>query len=61
MDLITPIKKNHMMAQLFSLTQQRDGSRGQNLANQHDALEQLEGVLGSMFKLLSDDVEPYIE
>lgn len=50
-----------MMAQLLSLTQQRDGSRGQNLANQHDALEQLEGVLGSMFKLLSDDVEPYIE
>ena len=43
------------------MTQQREGSRGQHLANQHDALEQLDGVLNSMFKVLADDVEPFID
>jgi len=43
------------------MTQQREGSRGQNMANNHDALGQLDGVLTSMFKLLSTDVEPYVQ
>lgn len=31
------------------------------MANNHDALGQLDGVLTSMFKLLSADVEPYVQ
>jgi len=31
------------------------------MANNHDALGQLDGVLTSMFKLLSTDVEPYVQ
>ncbi len=37
-------------------------SRGQALANStDDTVEQLDCVLNSMFKLLSEDVEPFIE
>ncbi len=43
-------------------TQQREMSRGQALANStDDTVEQLDCVLNSMFKLLSEDVEPFIE
>ena len=55
------MKKSHIRAHVLAITQQRSGVRNQNLANQHDALEQLDGVLNSMFELLSDDVEPFIE
>ena len=55
------MKKSHIRAHVLAITQQRSGVRNQNFANQHDALEQLDGVLNSMFELLSDDVEPFIE
>ena len=55
------MKKSHVRAHILAITQQRSGVRNQNFANQHDALEQLDGVLNSMFELLSEDVEPFIE
>ena len=58
----SPVKKQLVKATILSLTQQRDlGRSGKHFAMQHDALEQLDGVLTSMFKLLQDDVEPFIE
>ena len=57
----SPLKKSHVKAHILSMTQQREGNRGQHLANQHDALEQLDSVLASMFKLMANDVEPFIE
>lgn len=57
----SPLKKSHLKAHFLSMTQQREGNRGQHFANQHDALEQLDGVLASMFKLMANEVEPYIE
>ena len=57
----SPLKKTHLKAHILSMTQQRGGRGGRNLTNQHSTVKQLDSVLTSMFRLLDEDVEPFID